>query len=674
MKIYVSNLQIEGSLLKGENPLPIFRDRQKDKPIQSDGTLTEESMENIGYEIGLRILPYKLQDRYDRNRTNIKLNTVVIENDKIKAVFLCEYGARLYSLEDKETGKDILFKNPVFQVANLATRNAWFSGGIEWNVSQFGHSLQTCEPLFFGIVKDKDNKEFLRVYEFERTKRIYYQIDFRLLDGDKNLYAYVKIINDDNYKKPMYWWTNIAVREEKNVRVFSATEDIVYIYPDSVGSTENAIKKFGFAKLPKTSFFDDGSYPLNFEYASEYFFQTKKETISPWEAAVYNDGFIFFERSTNKLRYRKMFCWGNLRGGRKWESFLSKGNEGEYIELQAGIMPTQVNGFDMEANSVIEFVQAFSFDNLKDNYVDIFDNDYSKAREKVEKIVNNNIDENHLNNLIRKYSEESNLEIDDILFYGNGWGALEDIRREKYNLKKSPSGLKFPKDSIKENCKIWLDLLENGYMNELEAKELPISYMMDYKDILENSTKINAASLLHLGIIYYENFEEDKALEAWLKSIEIKPTAIAYRNISVYYKNKNDYKKALYYMENAVNIFDTKEIDEAFLAEYFYLLDLLKEYDKIIQLYEKYGYYEKIAIYAARSYLALKQYEKLEKIFKMEQITIREGENYILDVYFEYIAMLKSKKEGIEFNKELIKKVRMEEEAPENLDFRMVKR
>ncbi|TXJ41581.1 DUF5107 domain-containing protein [Brachyspira pilosicoli] len=674
MKIYISNLQIEGSLLKGENPLPIFRDRQKDKPIQSDGTLTEESMENIGYEIGLRVLPYKLQDRYDRNRTNIKLKTVVIENDKIKAVFLCEYGGRLYSMQDKETGKEILFKNPVFQLANLATRNAWFSGGIEWNVSQFGHSLQTCEPLFFATVKDKNNEEFLRIYEFERTKRIYYQIDFRLLDGDKNLYAYIKIINDDDYKKSMYWWTNIAVREEKNIRVFSSTEDIVYIYQDSVGSTENAIKKFGASKLPKTPFVEDGSYPLNFQYSSEYFFQTKKDTISPWEAAVYNDGFMFFERSTNKLRYRKMFCWGNLKGGRKWESFLSKDNEGEYIELQAGIMPTQVNGFDMDANSIIEFIQAFSFDNLKDNYDDIFAEDYSKAREKVEKIVDNNINENYLNSLMKIYSEESNLEINEVLFYGNGWGALEDIRREKYKLKKSPSALKFPKDSIKEDCKIWLDLLENGYMNELETEELPISYMIDYKDILENSSKINAASLLHLGIIYYENFEEDKALEIWLKSIDIKPTAIAYRNISVYYKNKDDYKKALYYMENTISIFDGKEIDEAFLAEYFYLLDYLKEYDKIIQLYEKYGYYEKIAIYAARSYLALKQYEKLEKIFKMEQITIREGENYILDVYFEYIAMLKSKKDGVEFNKELIKKVRMEEQAPENLDFRMVKR
>ncbi|MBW5394595.1 DUF5107 domain-containing protein, partial [Brachyspira hampsonii] len=633
MQIYSSYLDIEGSLLKGENPLPIFRDRQKDKHIISDGTLTEESMENIGYEIGLRLLPYKLQDRYDRNKTNIKLDTVVIENDKIKAVFLCGYGARLYSMEDKETGKDILFKNPVFQTANLATRNAWFSGGIEWNVSQFGHSLQTCEPLFFAVVKDKDDKEFLRVYEFERTKRIYYQMDFRLVDCDKNLYVYVKIINDDNYKKPMYWWTNIAVKEEKNIRVFSSTDDIVYIYPDSVGSTENSIKKFGASKLPTTPFVKDGSYPLNFEYSSEYFFQTDKKTISPWEAAVYNDGFVFFERSTNKLRYRKMFCWGNLRGGRKWERFLSRGSEGEYIELQAGIMPTQVNGFDMDADSTIEFVQAFSFDYLKDDYDIIFAEDYSKAREKVESIVNRNMNENHLNNLIKKYSEESDLPISNILAYGKGWGALEDMRREKYNLNKSPKSLKFPKDSIKEDCMLWLNLLENGYLDELDSEDTPISYMLDFKDLLESCENKNAAVLIHLGIIYYENFMEDKALELWLKSIDIKPTAIAYRNISVYYKDKKDYEKSLYYMEKSINIFGNKEADEAFIVEYFYLLDLLKKYNKIIQLYEKYGYCEKTAVYAARSYLALEQYEKLEKIFSMEQITIREGENYILDVY-----------------------------------------
>ena len=677
MEIYLSTISIEGSILKGENPLPIFRDREKDKPIQTDGTLNKESMENMGYEIGMRILPYKLQDRYDRERKIVELKTVVIKNDKLKAVFLCEYGGRLYSLSDLETGKELLFKNPVFQLANLSARNSWFSGGIEWNVSQFGHSLQTCEPLFFAIVHGEE--DFLRMYEFERTKRIYYQIDFRLPEGSKNLYAHIKIINDENYKKPMYWWTNIAVREEKNIRIFSSTEDIVYIYPDSVGSTGNSVKKFGASKLPKTPFVDDGSYPLNFPYSSEYFFQTKKETLNPWEATLYNDGFIFFEMSTNKLRYRKMFCWGNLEGGRKWESFLSKENEGAYVEIQAGITPTQVNGFDIDANSCIEFTQMFSFINLinQNDINELYDKDYSKAREKIQNIIDNNVGKNHLDDLFYKYSKESNLEINgELLFFGKGWGALEDKRREKYKLKKSPKSLSFPKSSINKECLIWLKLLEYGNLDEMEESYLPDSYMLDLKNELENIENKNAITLIHLGIIYYENFLEEKAFECWIKSLNIKPYALAYRNLSIYYKNKNEYDKSIFYMEKALYIFENKNklIDEAFLVEYLELLSYTKNYDKIISIYEKYNKNEKISKFAAKAYLEKKEYKKLENIFNIEQITIREGENYLLDIYFEYIAKLKSEKENIEFNSELVKKVRAEEKAPKNLDFRMVKR
>ena len=80
------------------------------------------------------------------------------------------------------------------------------------------------------------------------------------------------------------------------------------------------------------------------------------------------------------------------------------------------------------------------------------------------------------------------------------------------------------------------------------------------------------------------------------------------------------------------------------------------------------------SVFEARAYLEKKEYKKLENLFNMEQITVREGENYMLDIYFEYIAKLKSEKENIEFSSELLKKVRTEEKAPKNLDFRMVKR
>ena len=42
--------------------------------------------------------------------------------------------------------------NPVFQPGNLAIRNAWFSGGVEWNMGIRGHSVYTCSPVFAARV------------------------------------------------------------------------------------------------------------------------------------------------------------------------------------------------------------------------------------------------------------------------------------------------------------------------------------------------------------------------------------------------------------------------------------------------------------------------------------------------------------------------------------------
>lgn len=685
MKIYLSTISIEGTTLKGENPLPIFRDRKKDVPIESDGTLLKEHIEKIGYEIGKRILPYKMQDRYDRKRELINLKTVVIENEKLRAVFLPEYGGRLYSLLDIETGRELLFKNQVFQPANLATRNAWFSGGIEWNISQFGHSLQTCEPLYFAKIKGDDDKYFLRMYEFERMKRIYYQIDFHLPENSKVLYAYVKIINDDVYFKPMYWWTNIAVKENNNLRVFSSTDEVVYICEDSIGADKDSIKKFGYSKLPKLPSVDEATYPSNFPYSNEYFFQTPKSVVSPFEAAVYNDGFIFFERSTNVLRFRKMFCWGSLKGGKKWESFLAREGEGEYVEIQAGLAPTQVNGFDMDGNSVIEFLQAFSFDTIdcvkeREKLNAVYDKDYKKARSIVEDIVNKNIDENCINKLFKKYSLQAENTVIEILSAGSGWGALEDLRRKKENELPSPKSMIFPVCSIDEKLLPWLKLLNEGYLDEIEENEIELSFMVDknFKNLLEKSVsekKINASTLIHLGIIYYEEFREDEALNLWLKSIEIKPTALALRNISLYYKNKADINKSLEYMKKAIDILGL-EVDKSFMEEYFYILKEVSKFDEIIKIYEDTNYKniksDVINEYAAYAYIQKEDYKKLEEILKTELVTIREGENILLDIYYEYKAKIKAKSENIEFSKELIEKVKKEIKAPDNLDFRMV--
>src|SRR6185312_15830011 len=111
------------------------------------------------------ILPYRLQDQYDRQRSPRPFKSIVLENDHLRAVFLPELGGRLWSLIHKPTNRELLFVNPVFQPANLAVRDAWFSGGVEWNVSIIGHCPFTCASLFAARVMRDDGTPMLRMYE-----------------------------------------------------------------------------------------------------------------------------------------------------------------------------------------------------------------------------------------------------------------------------------------------------------------------------------------------------------------------------------------------------------------------------------------------------------------------------------------------------------------------------
>ena len=114
------------------------------------------------------LIPYSIQDGYSRERDLRGLDAAILENEYIKAVFLTEIGGRLWSLYDKKRGVELLYKNDVFQPANLALRNAWFSGGVEWNVGIKGHNPLTCSPLFAQKLVNKNGEPVLRMYEYER--------------------------------------------------------------------------------------------------------------------------------------------------------------------------------------------------------------------------------------------------------------------------------------------------------------------------------------------------------------------------------------------------------------------------------------------------------------------------------------------------------------------------
>ncbi len=132
------------------SPLPdIGRNQDLHAKVEVDRTkVSEEESQYMGWGRVNGILPYRLRNNYNRTRRPRSWKAVVLENDHIRAMFLPQLGARLWSLIDKDTGRELLHCNPVFQPCNLALRNAWISGGVEWNIGIIGHNPYTVDSLY----------------------------------------------------------------------------------------------------------------------------------------------------------------------------------------------------------------------------------------------------------------------------------------------------------------------------------------------------------------------------------------------------------------------------------------------------------------------------------------------------------------------------------------------
>jgi hypothetical protein len=431
-----------------------------------------------------KVLPYLMQDRYNRKREVKGLKSVVLENEYLVARFLPEYGGRLHSLYDKKLGRELLFANSVIQPCNLAIRNAWLSGVIEWNVGAFGHTFTTCDNVFAVIMDDGQGNDFLRIYEFERNKSLFWQVDFHLPDGSPYLITHVKMINPFNKDTTTYWWSNVAVPDDGQTRIL-ASNKYVMSFVDG---------KCAYERLPYLKSFGDSdmSYPRNAPRAFDFFIQKDKEGESTWESAVYSDGVVMYERSTAPLYYKKLFCWGKHGAGDHWQEFLSAGEgTGYYAEIQAGIAPSQVHDKPMPKNSKYEWTQCFG--GVKLDKDALFDTDYDKAVAYFDENLNKIISESDVNALDKKLQSLANLVPDEKNLYhrGSGFGALEIMRMKEDGDGEAPTSMLFPVDTIGKDEELWLGLLNDGIIKETDTHVIQSSYMVSPKWIDRMLDSIN---------------------------------------------------------------------------------------------------------------------------------------------------------------------------------------
>ncbi|MBO4933541.1 MAG: DUF5107 domain-containing protein [Clostridia bacterium] len=470
------------------------------------------------------MLPYTMQDGYDRKLTEKPLKTAVLENEYLRAEFSTELGGRLWSLISKPEDRELLFRNNVFQPANLALRNAWFSGGIEWNIGMIGHHPFTCSPLFIARYRNAAGGETLKMYEYERKRGIVYTVQATL--AKDNLLVRVTIENLSGKDTYVYWWSNGAYLETPDSRVI-VPATTYYNYPWRDGKPMVEVPE-----VPK-----DAYYPANHDHAYDYFYRME-ENRHRFMSYYNGEGKGFVQFSTDTELGRKLFVWGTQKaGGRNWNRWLSH-DDRYYAELQAGLLHSQSEQRPMKAGEIIEWTEGYAASS--GDPAILHGEDYGAANHYVEDQI---VNDGRIALVCDSDAYFTPAEAEEILSYGSGWGALEELARKKAGLENwRLSNLSvFPVESAKGKPEEdFLTLLETGKLPARSAKlteDTVLEYCAGGRFIkaLELVEDKDWYTWLQLGCAYYEAKTFDAARMAFEKSVKAEENAIALRTLAWIY-------------------------------------------------------------------------------------------------------------------------------------------
>lgn len=495
--------------------LPRFRWQQPmpNKPTPPTFGLSEEESRH-GFNWGEdSILPYQVSDDYDREVKPGELDVLVIENGRLRAVVAPSLGGRLLELKDVASGRDLVFRNPVFQPANLAALNAWFSGGIEWNGLIPGHTPFTCAPVFAGV-RETAEGPILQIYEFDRIVEATWQIDLFMPADKAVLFAHGRIVNPGTEQKLAYWWTNIAAPMGEGTRVLSPADySIEHIWPGN---------NLGRCEFPRPDW--DASYPDNWENATSVFFRAR-EAKRLFITSVDRGGFGLAQTSTREMQGRKFFYFGSAQGGQNWMDYLARPGEGKYLEIQSGIAPTQNQRFALAAGEEREWTEAF-FPVQLDGPV-AHDADYRAAVSHAAGAVDEAVPADELARIDVFLREQARVPVDVRYSAGEPWGG----RQEQLLGRRLAEGLDFGVDAPGD---VWDELAGGLVISDANLRDVPngIAVSPLWVKRIAKSAEAQGATWLHallLAIARLDAGEIEAATADVERSLALKPTWLGYR-------------------------------------------------------------------------------------------------------------------------------------------------
>ncbi|MEV5872849.1 DUF5107 domain-containing protein [Streptomyces sp. NPDC052101] len=513
-RIRREELTLPAARLGPDNPLPPLRPLDEVHRVDDrdrDG-MPADMARGLGHEPLTSLLPVRVRDGYDRTRAPRALDALVIENDRLRATVLPGLGGRIASLLHLPTGRELLYRNPVFQPANFALNGAWYSGGIEWNIGATGHTTLSCAPLHAARVPAPDGGQMLRLWEWERLRDLPFQVDLWLPDGSDFLYVGVRIRNPHERPVPTYWWSNIAVPEERRV-LAPADEAWLPQCPEGVGDTPVGYER-RLRRVPVPSYDGiDRTHPLNSPYAADYFYEVP-DGRRRWIAALDTEGHGLAQTSTDILRGRKLFVWGHRPGGRRWQEWLTAPGTGGYCEIQAGLARTQLEHIGLDAESEVSWLEAYGPIDAPP------EEEWTRAVRTAEDRLAAVLPRARVDEAYAEWQPCADTEPGEILAAGSGWGALEVLRAD-WKLPGTP----FPEATLGEAQAPWRELLRTGSLPEPRRVRPPGETLVapHWRDMLETAPATPHTEY-HLGVAQWHAGDRAQAVRSWERALPLAPS------------------------------------------------------------------------------------------------------------------------------------------------------
>ncbi|MFS0912253.1 DUF5107 domain-containing protein [Microbacterium sp. 179-I 3D2 NHS] len=622
-----------------------------------DADSDAEMRENFARGDVASVLPYDLQDDYGRDLRPVEHLTAVLENERLRATFLLGLGGRLWSLVDKTDGRELLYSNRVIQYGNLALRDAWFAGGVEWNEGLVGHHPHTCSPVHAARIELDDGTPVLRLWEFDRIRETIFQIDAWLPSGAESLLVHGTITNPNPHEVATYWWSNIAAPEPEGVRVVVPAER----------AWECDYAERWMRRVPRTEEAVDRTRPTEFRTAADFFWEVD-EPGRPWIASIGPDGRGIVQSSSRALRGRKLFLWGRGKGGRTWQRWLSPAG-GDYLEIQAGLARTQLEHLAMPAGARWSWLETYG--PIQADASVTHGDDWDAARSAVRDGLRSIAPEEWF----RAQADVATSFVDrtpaEILQHGSGWGALETMARADGSL--DLPGTPFSAESLGPLQEPWMALIRTGRLPETSVGSHIGGFQVSplWRTLLEGAS--DWLGLLHLGIALWHDRDHAGAEQAWRASLAVRESGWAWRNLAVLEESRGEseasdaaYARAVELLPRVARI--SEERIEQLISHgahrvAFEALTALEPSERTPVM----------TILLMQAAVGAGELDRVASLFETppELPRLREGERALDAIWYEYQAARRARQADVPLDDHLRSEVRRNLSLPDGWDFRM---